>query len=163
MIQLQVYLSCSPLFISTNIPELGHYLLSYTFLMFSMGGGCEDIIFIFILEPLQYWTPYSHGDFGHCFYLIHFSLEQFFIEVRSQIKNWSFDKVIIPIEVGRSVPQKIMKKKDIYWGLYRIHICFFLIFLWIFAPRLEILFCIDHYFLVCLFKYRKILLVNHGL
>ena len=52
---------------------------------------------------------------------------------------------------------------EIYWGLYRIHIFFFLTPLQIFAPCLEILFFINHYFLVYIFKYRTSPCVNSGL
>ena len=34
---------------------------------------------------------------------------------------------------------------------------------WIFVLRLEILFCSNHYFIVCIFKYRKSYCVNSGL
>ena len=49
--------------------------------------------------------------------------------------------------------KKNMTKMDIHWGSYRIHIFVFLTLLRIFVPRLEIIFCINCYFLVCIFKY----------
>ena len=55
-----------------------------------------------------------------------------------------------------------MTKTDIYWGLYHIHI-FFLTLLRISVPHLELLFSINHYFIVCIFNYRTILHVNYGL
>ena len=44
------------------------------------------------------------------------------------------------------------------------HIYFFLLtLLQIFVPHLEILFCINHYFILCIFKYRTSLHFNSGL
>ena len=63
----------------------------------------------------------------------------------------------------RRVPQKIVTKTDIYWGLYRIRLFVFLTLLQVFIPRLEIIFCINHYFLVYIFKYCTSLRVNSGL
>ena len=63
----------------------------------------------------------------------------------------------------KRVPRKKLTKKDIYWGLYGIHNFVFLTFLKIFVPRLKMLFCINNYFLVCIFKYRKSSRVNSGL
>ena len=51
-------------------------------------------------------------------------------------------------------------KTDIYLGLYRIHTFVFWALLRIFVPRLEIFFCSNHYFLVCIFKYHTSLRVN---
>ena len=48
---------------------------------------------------------------------------------------------------------KNVTKTDIYWGSYRILFFVFLTHLRIFAPRLEILFCINLYFILCIFKY----------
>ena len=58
---------------------------------------------------------------------------------------------------------KTMTKIDIYWGSYRIYIFVFLILLRIFVPRLDILVCINHYFIVCIFKYCTSLRLNYGL
>ena len=54
-------------------------------------------------------------------------------------------------------------KVEIYWGLYHIHNWVFLTYLWIFVTCLEIIFYINHYFLVCTFKYRTSLRINSGL
>ena len=40
---------------------------------------------------------------------------------------------------------------------------FYLTFLRRFVPHLEVLFCCNHYFLVCIFKYHTSLHVNSGL
>ena len=61
------------------------------------------------------------------------------------------------------VPQKNVTKTDIHRSLYRIHHFFFLTILQIFVPRLEIFFCIHHYFLVFICKYRTRLRVIYGL
>ena len=45
---------------------------------------------------------------------------------------------------------------DIYWGSYHRHIFVCLASLLIFVPRLEVIFFMNHYFLVCIFKYRTI-------
>ena len=58
---------------------------------------------------------------------------------------------------------KIRDKTYIYWGSCRIRIFVFLTLLQIFVPRLEILFCINHYFLVCIFHYSSSSRVNSGL
>ena len=52
-----------------------------------MGGGYEDIIFVLVMEPFQYLTPCSHGDFGPCYYFICCSLDQISIKVHIQIIN----------------------------------------------------------------------------
>ena len=54
------------------------------------------------------------------------------------------------------VPRKNVTKTDIYWGSYRINILVFLTYLLIFVPLLEVLFFMNNYFLVCIFKYRTI-------
>ena len=54
-------------------------------------------------------------------------------------------------------------KTDIFLGWYRLHIFFFWTLLRIFVPRLEIPFCSNHYFLVCILKYCKSLHINSGL
>ena len=56
-----------------------------------------------------------------------------------------------------------LDKTDIYWVLYGIHNFVFLTLLRIFVPRLEILLFINHYFLVCIFKYFTSSRVNYGL
>ena len=43
-------------------------------------------------------------------------------------------------------------KTDIYWGFYRISIFVFLTLLQRFVPHLEIFFCINNYFKVCIFN-----------
>ena len=48
-----------------------------------------------------------------------------------------------------------MKKTDNFGGSYLIYIFFLLTPLRIFVPRLEIIIFINHYFLVCIFKYRR--------
>ena len=67
---------------------------------------------------------------------------------------------ILVLESIWHVPQKKVTKADINWDLYRIRIFVFLTLLQIFVPRLEILFCINHYFLLYIFKYRTSLGVN---
>ena len=54
-------------------------------------------------------------------------------------------------------------KDDIYWCSYSIHIFVFLTLLRIFVPRLEIRFCINHYFLLFISKYRTSPHDNSGL
>ena len=49
---------------------------------------------------------------------------------------------------------KNVTKIDNYWGLYHRHIFAFFTSLLIFLPSLEVLFFMDYYFLVCIFKYR---------
>ena len=61
-----------------------------------------------------------------------------------------------------SAPRKNVIETDIYWLSYCIHSFFFLTLLRIFVPSLEILFIINHYFLVYIFKYRTSLCVNYG-
>ena len=61
----------------------------------------------------------------------------------------------------RRVPRKSVTKK--VGGSYRIHILVFLTPLLIFVTSLEILFFINHYFLVYIFKYHTSLWVNSGL
>ena len=50
-------------------------------------------------------------------------------------------------------PQNCETKMDILRGLYRIYFFVFLPLLKVFIPHLEILFCINHYFLLCKFKW----------
>ena len=52
----------------------------------------------------------------------------------------------------RRVPQKNVTKTEIYQGSYHVRIFVFLNILQIFVPRLEILFYINHYYLVCFFS-----------
>ena len=49
---------------------------------------------------------------------------------------------------------KLGDKNGHFWVLYRIYTFVFLTPFKIFVPCLEILFFINHYFLVCIFKYR---------
>ena len=58
---------------------------------------------------------------------------------------------------------KNVTKMEIYWGSYRIHIFVFLILLGVFVPCLEIIFFINHYFIVCIFKYHTSSRVSYGL
>ena len=58
---------------------------------------------------------------------------------------------------------KNVTKTEIYWGAYRIRLFVFLTLLRIFVRRLKILFCINHYFLGCIFKYRTSSRVNYEL
>ena len=59
------------------------------------------------------------------------------------------------------VPQNYVKKIDILWGLHLIYIFVFLNSLRIFVPHAEILFFINQYVLVCIFKYRTSLREFH--
>ena len=58
---------------------------------------------------------------------------------------------------------KLFDKNGNFGGLYCIYIFVFLTPLRIFVPRLEILFFINHYFLVCIFNYCISSCVNSGL
>ena len=49
-------------------------------------------------------------------------------------------------DIARCVLQKNVTKMEIYWGSYRIRLFFFLTLLQIVVPRIEIIFCINHYF-----------------
>ena len=62
----------------------------------------------------------------------------------------------------RRVPQKNMTKRT-FIGVCTAYIFLFLTLLRIFITHLEILFCINHYFLVCIFPYCTSSLVNFGL
>ena len=70
------------------------------------------------------------------------------------------DDILFP---HRRVPQDYVTKMDIFGGSYHIIFFVFLTPLWIFLPRLEIIFFINQYFLVCIFKYRTSLHINSGL
>ena len=59
-------------------------------------------------------------------------------------------------------PQKNVTKTGIYWGSYRMHIFVFLAHLWILLPHVEILFCINHYLIVCKIKWCTSSRVNYG-
>ena len=58
---------------------------------------------------------------------------------------------------------KNVVKIGVYWGSYRINIFVFLTLLRIFIPRLETLFYINCYFLVCIFQYLTSTCVNSGI
>ena len=58
---------------------------------------------------------------------------------------------------------KNVVKIGAYWGSYRINIFVFLTLLRIFIPRLETLFYINRYFLVCIFQYLTSTCVNSGI
>ena len=63
----------------------------------------------------------------------------------------------------RHIQQNYVTKTNILEDSYHINIFVFLTPLQIFVPRLEMIFFINHYFLVCIFKYCKISRVNSGL
>ena len=71
-----------------------------------------------------------------------------------------FDRLFCQVSretLSRRVPLKMWQKRT-FFGFCTANI--FLIPLWIFVPCLEILFFINHYFLVCILKYCTSLLVN---
>ena len=77
-------------------------------------------------------------------------------------KDITYDGTEIGTNCRRFLRENVTKP-DIYWGSYRIHIFVFLTLLQIFVPRLEIIFFINHYFLVSIFKYRTSSRINYGL
>ena len=52
------------------------------------------------------------------------------------------------------VPQNCVTKTEMFWGLVPHIYIVFLNPLLIYVPDVEIIFCINHYFLVCIFNYR---------
>ena len=62
----------------------------------------------------------------------------------------------LPWMQGAHIQTRSAKKRDkknIYWGLYRIHIFVFLTPLRISLARLEILFFVNHHVILCIFNY----------
>ena len=59
-----------------------------------------------------------------------------------------------PLMNLKTFPAKLCDKNRHFWGSYHIYIYFFLNPLRIFIPCVEILFFINRYFIVFIFKYR---------
>ena len=88
-------------------------------------------------------APYKKDNFHHC-------------RVHSCYKCNKSKYIILQDSYSNMecVPQNCVTKTDNFWGSYHINICVFLTSLWIFLPCLEIIFFINPYFPVCIFKCR---------
>ena len=69
----------------------------------------------------------------------------------SMPRNLSTDILNFPLTCSA----ELCDKNGHFWGSYHIYIFVFLTSLQIFVPHLERLFFINHYFIVCIFKYHS--------
>ena len=101
-----------------------------------------------------FWNIYfKEGEECNFFYFLHQKPGiTIMLLVPTSLKWVELNFPLIFIQCLKACSVKNVTKTDIYWNSYCIHSFVILTLLRIFVPRLEILLCINLYFIVFIFK-----------